>query len=183
MGSEIYTIVANELLRMAEIDQTMRQRAMEGHPWDAAVDAANTSRMKELVAVYGWPTITNVGREASQAAWLLVQHADHDPDFQAHCLALMKQLAPGDVSPVDIAYLEDRVRVHSGQPQRYGTQFYRAGDTFGPRPIEDWSLLDERRAAAGLQPFAAYRAIMEATDRTHQQAVSRQSPHKPQDTP
>ena len=66
------------------------------------------------------------------------------------------------VVPADLAYLEDRVRVHAGQPQLYGTQFNIAGGEFGPFPIEDPQRLDERRAQAGLEPFAAYQARMQA---------------------
>ena len=65
--------------------------------------------------------------------------------------------ARAKASPAHLAYLEDRVRVHAGQPQLYGTQFTVTSGTFGPYPIEDPQRLDERRAAAGLEPFAAYR--------------------------
>jgi hypothetical protein len=47
-----------------------------------AVDAANTARMKRIVAERGWPGRSLVGDDGAQAAWLLVQHADHDPAFQ-----------------------------------------------------------------------------------------------------
>jgi hypothetical protein len=45
-------------------------------------------------------------------------------------------------------------------PQLYGTQFTVTGGEFGPHPIEDPQRLDERRAAAGLEPFADYEARM-----------------------
>lgn len=65
----------------------------------------------------------------------------------------MKSLPEDEVSSANIAYLEDRVRVNHGLPQLYGTQFYKEGELFGPRPIEDIANLDARRAAAGLEPF------------------------------
>jgi len=49
-----------------------------------------------------------------------------------------------------------------GQPQLYGTQFTVTGGKFGPFPIERPQRLDERRAEAGLEPFAAYEARMRA---------------------
>jgi hypothetical protein len=58
------------------------------------------------------------------------------------------------------AWLLDRVRVNAGQPQLYGTQFTVTDGHFGPCPIEDPHRLDERRAAAGLEPFADYEARM-----------------------
>jgi hypothetical protein len=66
-------------------------------------------------------------------------------------------VSAGEVSPANIAYLEDRVRVGEGRPQFYGTQFYadEAGN-IGPRPIEDPDHVDERRQAVGLQPLSEY---------------------------
>ena len=54
------------------------------------------------------------------------------------------------------------MRVHAGQPQLYGTQFTVTGGTFEPYPIEDPLGLVERRAAAGLEPFADYEARIKA---------------------
>jgi len=35
---------------------------------------------------------------------------------------------------------------------------------FGPQPIDDPARLDQRRATAGLEPFAAYEARIRGTD-------------------
>lgn len=45
--------------------------------------------------------------------------------------ALRGAVAQGEVSPAHLAYLEDRVRVHAGQPQLYGTQFTVTDGEFG----------------------------------------------------
>ncbi len=151
----------------------------EGLPWDESVDKRNTARMKEIVAAYGWPTLSDVGAEAADDAWLLVQHADRDTKFQARCLELIKNLPESEVSPINVAYLEDRVRVNTGKPQLYGTQFDGASDTgesFGPRPIEDVEHLDERRASVGLKPFAEYSREMNELDRKLQKAHARDKP-------
>jgi hypothetical protein len=65
-----------------------------------------------------------------------------------------------EASPRDLAYLDDRIRVRSGRPQLYGTQFHDGAAGLEPLPIEDPELLDERRAAVGMEPFAAYEAFM-----------------------
>jgi Family of unknown function (DUF6624) len=136
--------IADEIIKMSEVDQQMRK----SEQWDASIDVENTQRMKEIVEQMGWPTRAKVGGHASEMAWLLVQHADHDRSFQRKCLDLMKAQAAGEVLPGNIAYLEDRVRVGEGRPQVYGSQFYvdEAGN-FGPRPIEDPDHVDERRQA------------------------------------
>ena len=123
--------------------------------------AFTTARMKEIVAQIGWPAASKFGRHTAHLAWLLVQHADQDVDFQRECLRLMREAPEGEVSRADVAYLEDRVRVHEGRPQLYGTQFHtdERGELV-PRPIEDPGRLDERRAAAGLQPLAEYEQLI-----------------------
>jgi hypothetical protein len=117
--------------------------------------------MQQIVADSGWPTISKVGQHASHMAWLLVQHADHDRDFQRSCLALMRAQLVGEVNPQDIAYLEDRVRVGEGRPQLYGTQFHtNEQGELEPYPIEDQNQVDTRRAEVGLSSLAEYAAMM-----------------------
>ncbi len=155
------TEITDELLARSQADQKMRNDAMAGKSeWDNSVDRENTEYLKELIGKNGWPKKSVIGDEAARAAWLLAQHADHDPDFQENCLKLMKELPDGEVDPAKVAYLEDRVLVNRGQPQIYGTQFYQDGEYFGPRPITDVETLDERRAAVGLGPFKDYEAMM-----------------------
>lgn len=123
--------------------------------------------MKEIVAAIGWPTISKYGEQAAHAAWLLIQHADEDPLLQEEVLALMKDLPAGEVSKKDIAYLEDRVRVNTGRPTLYGTQFYNNSQgKFGPRPIEDLEKLEERREIAGLDSFEKYEKEIQQADKT-----------------
>jgi len=162
-----------ELLTRRDEDQRVRRQVsgFAGQPearvpddlaaeWER-VDRANTRWLGELLATRGWPGRTLVGDEGAQAAWLLAQHADRDPGLQQAFLdALREAVAGGEASPAHLAYLEDRMRVHGGQPQRYGTQFTHEGGELAPYPIEDPGRLDERRAEAGLEPFAAYEARM-----------------------
>jgi hypothetical protein len=166
MDQKLYNPLKEELVQMAEADQTMRNRAMQGEQWDLSIDAANTERLKVIVHEYGWPTSPEFGIEGSQAAWLIAQHADHDVDFQSECLELMKKQNPAELNPAHLAYLEDRVRVNQGRPQLYGTQFFGTGAELKPRPIEDKEHLDERRAKVGLGSFEDYKNQIEEIDRT-----------------
>jgi hypothetical protein len=125
-----------------------------------AVDRKTTARMKEVIAAHGWPGKKLVGADGSNAAWLLVQHADLDVAFQKECLALIeKALAAGDVDAQNHAYLYDRVAVAENRPQRFGTQFGGDGE---PQPIEDEANVDARRRAIGLPSMAEYRQQMRA---------------------
>lgn len=148
--------LADELVQMGERDQEMRN----SQKWDAEVDIRNTQRLKQIIREIGWPSISKVGREAANYAWLLAQHADHDVAFQRDCLHLMQQ-SMNDVDATTVAYLEDRVRVNEGRPQLYGTQYYEDEQgVFGPKPIEQPDEVDERRKVVGLEPLAQYDRAM-----------------------
>jgi hypothetical protein len=144
-----------ELLKMAADDQDVRQvtEKVDFRRWKA-VDVANRARMKEIVSNFGWPTYEMVGKDGANAAWLLVQHADSDKDFQLKVLELMKPLVEqNQASGADFAYLYDRTHY----PQRFGTQ----GDCVSknewqPFEIEDIVNVDERRRAVGLSLLADY---------------------------
>ncbi len=133
-------------------------------PETAARDRRTTAWLKTIVAEHGWPSISRVGERGSNAAWLLVQHADEDPIFQLEALRLMEPLAArGDVNRRNYAYLYDRVMVKLSGRQLYGTQFQCIAGKHEPRPVEDDARLDARRTEAGLEPLADYRRRMEAT--------------------
>jgi hypothetical protein len=155
--------IASEMIAMSEADQKMRKSGV----WDASLDVKHTERMRQIIGAIGWPTIAKVGPVASRNAWLLVQHADHDLEFQRQCLALMKAQPAGEVHIQNIAYLEDRVRIREGRPQLYGPQFHTTeqGDV-EPFPIEDAEQVDVRRAEVGLGTLAEYAARM----RSHRKA-------------
>ena len=150
-------LLRDELLRREERDQQAR-RAAEGDPEVMlAVDAENLPWLKQVVAQHGWPTRSMVGEEASQAAWLLVQHADRDPAFQRHCLDLLTVAAAhGEARQQDVAYLTDRVSLAEGRPQEYGTQVAARDGQWVPRRLRDQDTVDDRRAAVGLEPLADY---------------------------
>lgn len=151
--------ITEEIMRMYEEDQQMREKNLSNDEyWDKAVDKRNTNQLKEIIGEVGWPTVSKVGPEAMRASWLLVQHADHDTEFQKKCLELMKQQEEGEVDKANIAYLEDRVRINEGRPQLYGTQFHDdENGNYGPRPIEDFERVDERRREMGMDTLEEYR--------------------------
>lgn len=125
------------------------------------VDQDNTAWLKGEIARRGWPRISRDGKDADNQAWLLVQHADLDPAWQAQILALLTALAPkGETNPKNYAYLFDRVAMKHGGPQRYGTQGRCIG-TGQWRPDDDEpGDLDARRATVGLPSETEYVAMV-----------------------
>lgn len=124
------------------------------------IDRRNQLWLEQLVDLTGWPIKDRVGIDGAHAAWLLVQHSDGDPAFQRQCLDLMKQAEVGQVAAVDIAYLEDRVRVAEGVPQRFGTQAALVGGEWLIKDLEDPEHVDERRAELGLPPLNEYLEVI-----------------------
>ncbi len=122
----------------------------------AQADTASTAAMREIVAQEGWPDAPRFGEPVSRHAWLLVQHADAHPDFQAEVLALMEPLvASGGVRTEDYAFLFDRVAVNHDRLQRYGTQptwTCNAEGALELAPLEAPEDVDARRAEMGLGP-------------------------------
>jgi hypothetical protein len=144
-----------EGLTGASLGDTVRLREM------VAVDSLHTHRLREIVQEYGWPGVSDVGQEAANAAWLILQHSP-DHEFQRATLVLMEDAVErGEASARSLALLTDRVLIHQGLPQRYGTQFRFVDGGIEFHPIEDPELVDERRASVGLPTLEEYRRLSE----------------------
>jgi hypothetical protein len=118
-------------------------------------DHANTDWLKREVERSGWPTRVSASPAGTQAAWLIAQHADDDPAFQARALRLMTPLAQrGLVPKPDYALLYDRVMMKVAGRQRYGSQYECREGRFQPRPLEDPAKVDALRKAMGLGTLA-----------------------------
>jgi len=156
----------SELIEMDEHDQAVRvELAAEGslfdgyHPKMAAVHDSNAARLRVIIGKHGWPTERLVGIDGAKAAHRIAQHSINHPEFMRGCRELLEEAsAKGEVPRWQFAYIDDRIRVYEGLPQRYGTQW--RGGPYGLEPysIENPSQVDERRAALGLPPLAERRA-------------------------
>jgi hypothetical protein len=144
-----------ELLRRFEKDQAARN-AFDVEAMHEA-DAENLPWLRQLVADQGWPGASVVGVDGAHAMWLLVQHATADIAFMRRCLGLLTAaVEAGEASAADQAYLTDRVLLHEGGQQLYGTQLTSQGGAYVPVNLGDPDGVDARRAAAGLSPLAEY---------------------------
>ena len=123
------------------------------------LDSTLAAEMVLILDRFGLPTRSMVGPAGSDAAMLIVQHSW---SLQERVLALAKALPPGQISPEKLGMLEDRVLVHQGKPQRFGTQFTPGPDgVFRFAPVSDAASLDARRSAAGMLPLAQYVCLFE----------------------
>lgn len=160
----IYPELAAELLELKKTDLRVRQRLIkEGKLFNGynsemeKVHIDNAARLTEIISLVGYPTTAKVGLEASQAAWLVIQHAISLPKFMKDCLFLARQEVINEtIDPVAVAFLEDRIAMFEGKPQPYGSQFI--GDLHGDLVVYqidgDEQTVNERRKSLGLGTIA-----------------------------
>ena len=161
-----------ELLEMLRLDQGVRTRFMakieaEGLEFlsteefqalaaeQLEVDEANYIRLEEIFAQYGWPGPGLVSAEASDAAWLILQHADIERQ-RKFLPQLRLEVDEGRALPSNLAYVEDEVSLADTGEQIFGTEISIEDDRVFVPPVVDPANLDQRRADVGLPPMAAY---------------------------
>ena len=155
------------LLAMMREDQHEREKGFGTNATREAEQALLDGDARRLSTLHGmlaggFPTPRDVGYDGVSAAWLLLQHADADPGFQRRMLdQLLADPERYAVRSDELAMLVDRVLLHEGKPQRYGTQFEPAQDgSWRPRPIENATQLAALREQAGLMPMETYACLI-----------------------
>lgn len=155
-----------ELERIHDLDQSGRFAVhdyVKGSQRDSVIhgiivqDSLDLARVTAIIDSAGWLGEEEVGHKASQALFLVIQHADRQKAVQASYLPIMREaVAEGKAKANELAMLEDRVRVNAGKPQLYGSQIGWKNDKPFMQPIEDEEHVNERRAAVGLEPLEKY---------------------------
>lgn len=149
-----------ELLAMEEEDRRVRQELADndelGGPYVPRMEAVhlkNAARLRELIAAHGWPAEDIAGEDGAKAAWFIVQHSIGEPEFQRQALSLMQScVAAGRTPAWHAAYLEDRIAMQEGRPQRFGTQWMDEPSDGRARPwrLAEPDRVNELRASVGL---------------------------------
>jgi hypothetical protein len=156
------TPLSQELVNMAREDVELRNslasyRSLNNgyHPQMKAVHDRNAKRLDEIIQQHGWPGKSMVGEDGAHAAWLIIQHAIAHPQLQRRCFPLLiEQVEAGEITAVEMAMFEDRIRCFEGRPQRFGTQFdWDEQLLMSPLTMDDPKLVDERRKQIGLRPL------------------------------
>ena len=170
-SAEINQSLQTQLLEMETSDQSLRKK-LGKIGWSkapqkllaklSAVDLENTNKLKAMLSKRQWFTEAEVGRKGIEAAFLIIQHSP-DKSFQERMLPILKDayLNNQGVSGQEVALLTDRVLVHNGQKQLYGTQADLKNDEVVFMPISDIDKVDERRAEMGMPPLKFYKKLLE----------------------
>ncbi len=156
-----------ELERRFQADQRERQRLV-ANPQDREarklvekLDMENLAWLKSIVRDNGIPTVAQVGESGVHWAWLLVQHADDDLQFQISVQPIFAQRhEAGELPADDLAKLTDRVLLAAGKPQRFGTQFDWYSGQFKPKGVAKIADIEANRLALGLMPLTDYACMM-----------------------
>jgi len=117
-------------------------------------DAANLIKVNKILSQYGWLGPQDVGRDRSQALFLVIQHADLKTQ-QKYLPMIRKAEKEGKTFSSNLAILQDRIAMREGKKQLYGSQAFK-DKTTGIRyiyPMINPDKLDQRRKSMGLRPM------------------------------
>jgi hypothetical protein len=123
------------------------------------VDTDNTAYLKKLVGEIGWIDVDRFGAEASNTAFLIVQHSGDLPLMLAALPPIEKDVKAGKLDGQPYALLYDRLQLYQGKKQRFGTQI--GQDKEGSPavlPLEDRAKVEQFRKEIGLFPLTQYLA-------------------------
>jgi hypothetical protein len=131
----------------------------------------NADILNGIIETIGYPSINKVGLEASNAAWLVIQHAISKPAFMKKCVVLLKNLTKKDKTySKNFAYLSDRIAVLQNKPQLYGTQFdWDEKGELSPNIFDDLKKVNERRKSIGFNTLEEQTEIMRNQAKTDNQ--------------
>ncbi len=177
-----YKDIAKKIIDLKNADLALRDKLInEGKLSDGYNEEMKTLHNKnakildKIMNTIGYPTAEKVGKEASDATWLIIQHAIEQPEFMKRSAQLLKTAVKSNkADPRNLAYLTDQIAIFQDQPQRYGTQFdWDENGNLSAHTVDDVIKVNKRRKAIGLN------TLEEQTEVIRTQAVhEKQSPPK-----
>lgn len=154
-----YKDIAEKIIAMKNADLAIREKLVQSgqlskgyHDEMKEMHNKNASELNEIIDDIGYPTVDKVGKEASEASWLVIQHAIGQPAFMKKCLLLLERaVRECKADPIDLAHLKDRILVFQDRPQFYGTQYdWDKNGELSPNIMDDIEKVNERRKSIGL---------------------------------
>lgn len=145
----------DKLVQSGQLSEGYNEQMKELHNKSAKI-------LNEIIDTIGYPTIDKVGKEAYEAAWLVIQHAIGKPLFMKKCAKLLEiAVSESKADPKSLAYLTDRIAVFEDKPQLYGTQFdWDENGNLSPKLFDDLTKVNERRKSIGLNTLEEQTEIM-----------------------
>ncbi len=169
-----YKSVTQQLLKIDELDQRYRNQidfietkyGRESKELQDLfknmhlADSTNLIQVESIIKKYGWLGYDKIGSQANTTLFMVIQHSD--PLTQEKSLSIMREaVKKGNAKAKSLALLEDRIALHQGKMQNYGSQIFwsKANNRYFILPLADPDNVDKRRAEVGLQPISEYVSV------------------------
>lgn len=162
--------IAEKIIKLKNADLTLRDRLVQSGQLSEGYNEEmkelhnkNAKILNKIIDIIGYPTIDKVGKEANEAAWLIVQHSIEQPKFMKKCAKLLKIAVTENKSEsTNLAYLTDRIAVFQDKLQLFGTQFdWDENGTLSPNKYDNLFNVNERRKLIGLNSLEEQTEIIQ----------------------
>lgn len=172
--------IAEKIIELQHKDLELRNQLIQngqlGNGYNKEMEKlhhSNADVLNGIINAIGYPTIDKVGKEGSEAAWLVIQHSIGRPEFMKKCAKLLENAVHENrASPVNLAYLMDRIAVFQEKPQKFGTQFdWDEHGEMSPQYFDDIHKVNERRKSIGLNTLEEQTQIIREQTKKNQQTA------------
>lgn len=169
-----YHAVIQQLFAIDELDQRYRNQidAIEDKYGKSSgeikalykmmkqADSINLIQVKSIISKYGWLGYEEIGSQANATLFMVIQHADVKT-WQKYLPIMKAAVKNGKAKAAELALLQDRLDLHEGRKQSYGSQIVwsAANNRYFVLPLDDPENVDKRRAAVGLPPLSDYISV------------------------
>ena len=138
----------------ARVPEALQSLALE-------ISELHTETLKEIIALHGWPSKSQVEKQGIQAIFQLIQHT-HDLMFQQDMLPLVIQsfVDKEGITGQEVAEFTDRILIKLGKKQVFGTQAKLINSKVIFAKIENENSVDQLRAQMDLPPLAEYKQTL-----------------------
>ena len=173
-----YINISNKIIALKNKDLKLRELLIKknklNNDYNKEMEKLHNNNafiLNDIITTIGYPTIEKVGKEANEAAWLIVQHSISQPSFMKKYLQLLKkEVHKNNENAIKLAYLTDRIAVFEGKIQLYGTQFdWDETMKLSPYPFDCIKKVNERRKKIQLNTLEEQIEIIRARAKTENQ--------------
>lgn len=120
-------------------------------------DSINLIQVEAIIEKYGWLGYNQIGSQANTALFMVIQHSNLKT-WQKYLPIMQAAVKDGKAKATQLALLQDRLDLHEGRKQNYGSQLVWSIDKnkYLVLPLNDPDNVDKRRAEVGLSSLAEY---------------------------
>jgi hypothetical protein len=163
VNAQQFRALRDELVRMEKVDQDARSKCTDKigdeqikclAEISKTIDEPNTKRLTEIFDQIGFPNTTRVGRDGLRAFMIVLQHAPSDELRVKALKPITRAFKNKELDPMAYANFVDRLRLHQGKMQLYGTGFEFKDGKMVLSPTENLKHLEKRREKIGLPPMS-----------------------------